>query len=440
MLRFGLNSPDMRGLAGALLIVLPVLGGCAHNPGMQQVEHQLARGDTDAALTLAERTIQAGRDEALLALHRGMILRIAGEYEQSIEAFAAAMDIMGELEATSLSEVAAGLAVSEQIGAYNGALHERILLHVYQALNYLESDQPDAALVEARRIDFGLRRIDNRFGREPHGGDAFARFLAGLIYERHGEYSDARISLRKALAVYDAYPDDQPAPRELLRRLVLLSERDGLGDEAREYRQRLAEQPRPLPAEHGEVFIILHNGLAPALESYSLTVQDFTTGYYYRIALPGLRLRRGAATRAVASSDNHRATSEPVENIESIARRDLDAALPGLQARAIARNVARHQASRAVSEESETLALLLNFFATAAEQADTRNWRTLPASLHLLRLPLPAGTYDIEVELRGTGGVSPQQRVLDNVEIRPGEMRFHSLHWIPPDFPARRTP
>ena len=420
-----------------MLAAMLALAGCAHNPGMQQVENHLARGETDTAMTLVERTHQAGRDEGLLALHRGMILRVAGEYEQSIEAFEQARDILGELEAISLSETAAGLAVSEQLGAYNGALHERILLHVYQALNFLENGQAQAALVEARQIDFGLRRIDNRFGRAPHGGDAFARLLAGLIYEINGEYSDARISLRKALAVYEAHHEDQPVPQELLRRLILLSEGDGLVDEANEYRQRLGHEAHALPDGHGEVFIVLHNGLAPALESHALTVQDFSSGYYYRIALPALRPRGAAAVRAVAVSGEHSATSEPVENIERVARRDLDAALPGLQARAITRNIARHQASRAVSEESEALALLLNFFATAAEQADTRNWRTLPASIHLLRLPLPAGTHDIEVELRGTGRASSHQQVFEGVTVRPGEMRFHSLHWIPADFGIR---
>lgn len=421
-----------------VLVAALALAGCAHNPGMQQVEHYLAGGDTDTALALAERTHQSDRDEGLLALHRGMILRVAGEYEQSIEAFTRAGEILGELEAVSLSEVAAGLTLSEQLGAWSGALHERILLHVYQALNFLESGQPQAALIEARRIDFGLRRIDNRFGRAPHGGDAFARYLSGLIYELNGEYSDARISLRKALEVYDAH-NDLPVPDELLRRLILLSERDGLTDEARQYRERLGQDAQALATGHGEVFVVLHNGLAPALESHSLTVQDWSSGYYYRIALPALRPRSGTATRAVAVSGEHRAVSEAVENIALVARRDLDAALPGLQARAIARNVARHQASRAVSEESETLALLLNFFATAAEQADTRNWRTLPANIHLLRLPLPEGTYDIEVELFGTGRTTASARVFENIEVRPGGMHFYSLHWIPRDFQLRRT-
>ena len=421
-----------------VLVAALALAGCAHNPGMQQVEHYLAGGDTDTALALAERTHQSDRDEGLLALHRGMILRVAGEYEQSIEAFTRAGEILGELEAVSLSEVAAGLTLSEQLGAWSGALHERILLHVYQALNFLENGQPQAALIEARRIDFGLRRIDNRFGRAPHGGDAFARYLSGLIYELNGEYSDARISLRKALEVYDAH-NDLPVPDELLRRLILLSERDGLTDEARQYRERLGQDAQALATGHGEVFVVLHNGLAPALESHSLTVQDWSSGYYYRIALPALRPRSGTATRAVAVSGEHRAVSEAVENIALVARRDLDAALPGLQARAIARNVARHQASRAVSEESETLALLLNFFATAAEQADTRNWRTLPANIHLLRLPLPEGTYDIEVELFGTGRTTASARVFENIEVRPGGMHFYSLHWIPRDFQLRRT-
>lgn len=430
-------NPSVRRLWGLALALL--LTGCAHNPGMQQVEHQLARGQTQTALELVDDVNQAERDQGLLALHRGMILHIAGDYEQSIEAFEQAKAILGQLEATSLSEVVGNLTVSEQLGAYSGALHERILLHVYQALNYLHSGQPEAAMVEARQIDLGLRRIDNRFGRAPHGGDAFARFLAGLIYEHNGQYSDARISLRKALEVYDHYGEDQPVPRELLRRLTLLSQRQGLGDEARTYRERLGREAQPLSDGYGEALIVVHNGLAPALESRGATVQNLNTGYYYRIALPVLRPRAGAAAHAVARSGEHKARSEQVENIASAARRDLNAALPALQARAIARNVARHQASDAASEESEVLALLINLIGTVAEQADTRNWRTLPANIHLLRLPLPAGAYDIQVELQSRNGASLHQHVFREVRIRPGEMHFRSLHWIPPDLQARRT-
>jgi hypothetical protein len=70
------------------------------------------------------------------------------------------------------------------------------------------------------------------------------------------------------------------------------------------------------------------------------------------------------------------------------------------------------------------------------ERADTRSWFTLPGEIHLARLSLPPGDYNVRVELRGH-----DQGVLDSREIkialRKGEKKYVSRHWIPTNLEVR---
>jgi hypothetical protein len=90
----------------------------------------------------------------------------------------------------------------------------------------------------------------------------------------------------------------------------------------------------------------------------------------------------------------------PLVDVNDVAIEQLDANLPWIQARALVRRGLKSFAS-AIAEmkfderQSNGLAFLtaamLNYIATATENADTRNWTSLPASFQAARLELPAG-------------------------------------------------
>lgn len=432
-----------------LLPIVALLAGCAshgHDLQMRSVESHLAGGSPEQALSRLSDLPRAERDRGLYEMDRGMILRMAGDIDGSIAALSAAQDILGELEAISLSETAGSLLLAEQVRSYSGEIHERILLHVFQALNYLELGDLDSALVEARRIDLGLRRIDSRFGQAPHGGDGFARYLAGLIHEAAGEPDDARIAYRHAVRAYRAYRPwsgrSVAVPDDLARRLARLSAEAGVavGLDGFVSPDGNAGTRDALPPGWGEVFVVVHNGLAAGLESRSLWVRAADTGDLYRVSLPVLRPRAGRAGDVVVMAGDASARAETVEDIDRAAGLSLEARKLGLTARSLTRNVARARATRAAREEDPLLGFLVNVFGVVMEVADTRSWRTLPATIELVRLPLPAGTHDVAVELQRVGGMPAGRRDLGRVTVAPGSMEFRSVHWVPAEVSWRRSP
>lgn len=416
---------------GVALVAGLALGGCAgYGPGITDVERRLAAGKPREAVARLERIDFAERDAGLRALHEGIVHRVAGDLEASIAAFERATRILGALEAVSLTETAGTLLLREDVTSYSGAVYERVLVHVYQALNYLERGDLEAARVEARGIELGLRRIDNAVGRTPYGGDAFARYLAGLIYEAGGELDNARIAYRDAWLAYRDTGGERVSPSpptHLGERLARLARRAGVDPQVDGLPQAPAETAREAP--RGELFVVVHDGLVPARVDSSLWVQGGPGGEVYRLSVPALRGRGRRARRIVARADGRVAQGQRVEDVAAVARATLSAHVGAVVARSVTRNVVRAQATRRVREEEPVLAAILNILGALGDRADTRSWRTLPAAIELVRLPLAPGTHEVTVTVEWPGG--ERRYELDGIAIDAGEMVFRSIHRMP---------
>ncbi len=108
------------------------------------------------------------------------------------------------------------------------------------------------------------------------------------------------------------------------------------------------------------------------------------------------------------------------------ARRDFEAERPTMLARTLARAVSKvalsAAAEAAVKKEDETagrlVGLLTNLGTLLTERADTRSWHLLPGRVQMVRLTLPAGTHDLELEAGG------RRIALGPVEVRAGRTTF----------------
>src|SRR3989304_5630507 len=76
-------------------------------------------------------------------------------------------------------------------------------------------------------------------------------------------------------------------------------------------------------------------------------------------------------------------------------------------------------------------AMAVEIAGLVTERADTRSWLTLPARIHLARLPLPPGTYTVKVDLLGDAGRIVSTQEYANMVIRRGAKTYLSPHWIP---------
>ncbi|HEX6928870.1 MAG TPA: hypothetical protein VF267_06450 [Gammaproteobacteria bacterium] len=410
----------------AVLMALLLPAGCAmYGHALLDVDLAVRQGRPADALAKLEAMQGGFRNEALYFINKGMLLRMNGDLEGSIAAFEAAKPLVSFQEATSVSETVGQIALAEGTTSYQPRAFERLQLHVLQALNQLELGRWNEARVEALQINLLLDRVYG--GSAPHGGDAFARYLSGIIFEGLREYDNALIAYRKALEAYDRNSTLRRLPVDLEQRLLLLTKRLGLNNEYRDFVERFGE-PRARQTEalnkalretgSGELIVVAMTGMVPRRHEVSAMQQDITSGKFYRISLPALNARPGSgAGVAIVEDARELGRSEPVEDLSVVARRTLDEEIPGLVARSIARNVIKNRVANEAGEESTGLEFLVNFASAVLENADVRSWSTLPEQLHLLRVRLDAGTHQLRAEIIGAGGGSIAGHELGTVAI-----------------------
>ena len=433
---------------------LAALAGCAtFSETIQSTERSLAQQQPKIALTEYEKLSGSGHDKVLYLMNKGMLLRMAGDYADSTRALEQTKPLIDELSAVSVSEQTLSVAVNDATKSFVGADFEQVAVRTYLALNYLEQGQLDAARVEALQVDVLLREKAQASPDSPYAEDAFARYLTGIIYEDEGEWSDAMIAYRKA---YEAYEGQLKAfgvevPETLKHDLIRLADRMGLTSEAKKYRGEFNIKETMSEAElleRGEVILTVHAGLAPVKREKSATVLNPATGRMLRIALPQYRTRAQPFAYATLGADPAlSAKTSRVENIDAIAVKTLDAEMPLITTRAIARMAVKDTMAKAASAAGNNnsssaaagaglLGLAVNVAAVLTERADTRSWFTLPGEIHLARLALPPGDYTLKFELHGR-----DDHVLDSGEIkvtlRKGEKKYLSRHWIPTNLEVR---
>jgi len=424
------------------------LAACAtFSDTIQSTERSLARQQPGVALTEYEQLKPSYSDRVLYLMNKGMLLRMAGNYDESTRSLEEAKGLIQGLRALSVREQALSVAVNDATRSFIGEDFEQVMVNNYLALNYLEQGRLDDARVEALQVDVLLREKQQRIrGDDPYAEDAFARYLTGIVYEDEGEWSDAMIAYRKA---YEAYKKQLPSlgvamPETLKHDLIRLADRMGLTGEAARYRKEFGIKETPSEEdllEGGEIILTVHAGLAPIKRERAATVLNPATGRLLRIALPQYQVRAQPFEYARLSAESESARTSQVENIDAIAVKTLDSEMPLITARAIARMAVKDTAARMAGGDNRSSAqgvaeLAINLAAVLTERADTRSWFTLPGDIYLARLPLPPGEHSVRIELYGR-----DERVLDSSEIKvtlqKGEKKYVSRHWIPTNLEVR---
>lgn len=106
--------------------------------------------------------------------------------------------------------------------------------------------------------------------------------------------------------------------------------------------------------------------------------------------------------------------------------------MPGITARAVARAVAKHNVAREVGDQHALAGFAMMVTNYATEVADTRSWLTLPGELHMARLPLKPGKYDLKLELRGAGNHIMHTYHYKDVQVKRGAKTYLTYHWVSP--------
>ncbi|MEW5755199.1 MAG: hypothetical protein AB1810_02745 [Pseudomonadota bacterium] len=406
-----------------------LMQGCVSFTHIQNpVEDLLQQQRPAKALEVLERRSLIGCDKVLYNLDKGMLLRMTGDFSASNAAFEAAKAAQEKVEAVSLTEQAGATVVNDSLRSYASPLFEQVMLHVYMALNFLELGNLDGARVEMMQVD-ALMQDKGDKDELP-----FARYLAGMVFEAQGEWSDALIAYRKAYQAYRAH--GQPIPDYLKFDLLRLTERQGLSDERAQYEREFAlkDWPTPRARQDAELIVVVSNGLAPRKHEQAITAQDPTSGQLHRIATPFYEKRQSSIEHVRVRVDGAIADDALMDNLAPHAEAALAQAMPAIIARAIARVAVKNKVSDEARQKDAVVGLITNIAGVLTERADTRGWYTLPQEILLVRMSLPPGDYRAALELLGPGDDVRATEQLKEMRLERGQWRFVSLHW-----PASRS-
>jgi len=453
-----------------VVFFLALLPACA-SPGIPyaRIDRTIQDGNPAEGVAILEKSQSAygSKSEVLYLMDKGMIEHVARLYPDSNQALSKAEALTEDLYTARIHTEVEAFLTSDNALPYEGEDFEKVLLNVFMALNYAQSGQWDDALVEARKVDHKLTVLaDRNQNRMTYTQDALARYLSGILYEATGDLNNALVSYRQTYDAFQLYRKAYgTATPDLLRQdLLRVSEALGLTQEHEEYVRDfpgIAWQPAASSQGMGEVVFITDAGRAPIkrdvfidipfspaalnavlaakrYDRYSYSNEHRMaesmlyglTGRVVRLAVPKFvpRPSQIAYTEAVMTTGDAKYTNRSVmmEDITAIAVKDLDDRLFRTMVKAVARAAWKYAMAEAVRAEvrgsvkdKETGAIagaiagaVAHFIAVETEKADTRSWATLPARIHVGRMKVPPGTYDLELRHIGlSGGVVETQMV-----------------------------
>lgn len=378
------------------------------------------------------------KNQVLYYLDLGAVQHDAGKFKESDLSFDKAERRMEELYTKSVSKAAGTLILNDTTTEYAGSRFERAMVNVYRCLNYAFLGDRENALVEIRKLSRLLQEYSDVYGaaKTAYKDDAFAQFLASLLYEDDGRADDARIANVKSRKAYELYAAAYGTPTPRL-------------------------EPAGEAKGAGELVFIHYNGLAPRKisKSFSVAWRDAAIavnatkddeaqsgrainainagliGKAITVAFPDYVQDPFQIAGSAVEAAGVRAQTELAQDLSAIARKDLEEAQALIRARAIARAAIKYIVAKAAADEvakkygknswQHLLAQAGGAAANAAtESADTRAWATLPAQLRVARLRLPPGKHDVLVSYLGPAGATLSTQNFKDVVIVKGRRTY----------------
>lgn len=438
------------------LLVVVFLQGCATSslflpyPSRAMTYRQaLELQNTDKVLAQLD-SLRSSRDKVLYLMERGRIAQINGDTAASIEDFQQAIEEWTKFEEKALLSASgtafqgASLVSNDNAVPYRGEGYERVLVHQFQALNYLAQNDLQAALVEVRRANLEQRvalqdhekeiaRAENkarekRVQLDPNQFRQYFRamdetvgkvkssfqngytfYVSGLIYEAAGQLNDAYIDYKKA---HEIFPDNRFLQQDLLR----LSKKLGMNQDYQTFKKRYGSQDNDLARDQGHLVILLENGFVPAKEEISIPIP--TKQGVQAVSFPIYQQPWRQPQALYWTGEGQTVKSEPIVYINALAMKSLSEKIPALLIRQTLRVLAKKEMQNKANDNGNVaLAIGTQLYNIVSERADLRSWLTLPNSAQIIRRPLSSGSHNFTLRIG-----SLQKQV--NMEIRPGRINI----------------
>lgn len=451
-----------------LLLVMPLLFSCrTYHDSIGHYYGAISAGRFDEASRQLDdnRFLQYGRNKLLFYLEKGKTTFLQGRYQESNGYFNAADSLLGSPGRNKVWDQALGLVTNPAMQVYRGEDFEKLLIHYYKSINYLQLNMMEDATVEARRISLSGYALNDRKNNNAnkYANDAFSMIIQGVVYESSGDINNAFIAYRNAADLFLRQPDKTyygiTLPVQLQEDLLRTAWQLGFQQEQAYYATQFGRNYQPVNnPDGGEVLVFWENGLAPvkAEANFFFTLTERGPGNFvftdpdntivipfdfqlfsrdscrqlrrhfdaFRIAFPKYVEQPLYFTNASIQTDSSfNLPLEKVEDINQLAFRTLQERFLKEMGLALTRLTIKKLAEQQVKKENESLGEALNLLNILTEKADTRNWQSLPHSIYYTRIPLKKGANKVTLTLQG---VRHSQTVVFDVF---GNGRLQTIHY-----------
>lgn len=407
------------------LIVSLTLFGCAsYQAEIADFYRKLINGEASAAAeSLKERAFKENDDQLVFLLEYATALHQAGQYEESTQAFLKAYDMVEIKDYHSISKITGSLLLSEGLVQYKGEDFEKVMVNVYLAINFLVMNKLESAQVEVRRINDILYKFKYE-AKRPYDQNPFARYLSAIIWETDRNWDSVYIDYKNT---YDLIPTFSPIGGDLLWASMKAQRPEEYKKWSAQFKDVKINSDRN-NKEMGEVVFIYQSGQGPIKRPHPS---------WHRIPKLYPRSFRGVQAKIsvqpvladkLATDELVEFNTERVFNLEETAIKNLDDQYSEIVAKRIAGVATKAVVADQVRQKNQLLGDLTWIGLNLADQADLRQWATLPATFQIARKMLKPGKYKIRaVALDGAGGATEEVMPEKEIEISPRKKIF--LTW-----------
>jgi len=453
--------------------ILIILSGCSL-PTFYQKFYTFNKSVSDGNLEEAEKMLEEnaaklekGKLRFLFYVNAGLVLSMQGKFKESNELFEKA-DLFVEDFKKKAGEEAGALLLNPNISTYRGEDHEILMINYYKALNYLQMEDNENALVEARRMDLRLQELSEKYKSERrYKEDAFIHLLMGIVYDASGEFNNAFIAYRNALTIYEGSFTDMfkiDVPEQLKQDLIRTADLSGLYNERDQYKTKFKLSYTAPSKSQSQLVMLWNNGLGPIKDEWGINFaiiygtggwvtfvnKDYgmTFPFYIgnsslngltwiKVVFPKYVERPELIKEANIVYNNKEFDFGKVEDINAISFKVLEERMMLEFGKSLLRVALKQAAAAQVGKEKEGLGVALSLLASASESADTRNWQTLPHSIYYSRIPMEAGKHEIKMNLNTIHGTN-YEHIID-VDIRHGQTLVYPINTMATTFQPRTS-
>lgn len=388
------------------------LAGCAsYQAKISGFEKDLHAGKpADAAKALEPKAMKEGDDQVVYLFEYATALQMAGQFKESNKAFLQVNDLTEIKDYHSLSRIAGSMLLNEGMIQYKGEDYEKVMISAMAAINFLMVGDFENAMVMARQLNDKLYKYKFEAKRN-YEQNPFAYYLTAMLFENDRDWDNAYIQYKKA---YDLQPGFDYFKEDLVRG-AKLAHRD---DEFDAWKKKFKGVAVPDTKHTGEVVLIFQQGWAPQKRPHPSFPR-----------IPKLYPLPASTVAARLEIENGpKEKTETIFSVEDTAIKELD----DLYAELIAKRAAGIATKAVVADQIRQKNRLLGDLAwigmNLADQADLRQWTSLPATFQIAKIRLKPGRYKVRVVgLNRADGESGEQYAWQEIEVKTRQKTF--LNW-----------